>query len=400
MENSSQYDLFLKYVGQTSPEPLGIEVKYADGIYLYGTENKKWIDFISGHAVSNIGHRHPQVLEAIKLQLENFLHITVYGETIQGPQIDLAQFLCSYLPQSLNQVFFVNSGTEATEGAMKLARRVTGRAGFVSAKKSYHGSTMGALSIMGGEYFKQAYRPLLPNTYTIDFNEPESLECINDKIAAVVIEMVQAESGSTCIHENFLKALIARCKKHNVLIICDEIQTGAGRTGLPYAFMHYPFFTPDILLTAKGFGGGLPIGAIVANRDLLKAFTHHPVLGNINTYGGNALCCAAALANLKVIFDPKLLATIARKEQLIREQLKHPLIKEIRGKGLLLSLEFGDAILNKRIIRKCIENGLLTDWYLFSESALRIAPPLIISESEIIEACQIILNSINAFAHE
>jgi acetylornithine/N-succinyldiaminopimelate aminotransferase len=340
------------------------------------------------------------VLQAIQAQLEKYLHITVYGETIQGPQIDLAQFLCSHLPESLNQVFFVNSGTEATEGAMKLAKRVTGRSGFVSSKNSYHGSTMGALSIMGGEYFKQAYRPLLPNTFLLDYNEAQSLELINDQIAAVVIEMVQAESGSTCIEADFLKALVAKCKKHNVLIICDEIQTGAGRTGLPYAFMHYPFFIPDILLTAKGFGGGLPIGAIVAHRHLLNAFTHQPVLGNINTYGGNAICCAAALANLKIIFDTNLLTTVAPKEQLIRQNLQHPSIKTIRGKGLMLSLEFGDATLNKRIIRKCIENGLLTDWYLFSESALRIAPPLTISESEIIEACQIILKSINACVYE
>jgi acetylornithine/succinyldiaminopimelate/putrescine aminotransferase len=389
------YPDFIKYVGQTSEEPLGIEVNFAEGVYLHGPNNKRWIDFISGHAVNNSGHRHPEVIAAIQTQLEKYLHITVYGETIQGPQIELAKYLTSLLPANLNNVFFVNSGTEATEGAMKLARRASGKTKFASCKNSYHGSTIGALSLMGGEYFKQAYRPLLPETYIIEFNNIESLDAIDDKTAAVVIEMIQAESGSTPIEEDFLKALIEKCHQHSVLMICDEIQTGAGRTGKPYAFMHFPYFAPDILLTAKGLGGGVPIGAFVADKKLMQTFTSNPVLGNINTYGGNALCCAAALANLKVIFDKEILSQIAYKEKLIREQLVHPMIKTIRGKGLMLSLEFGDTKLNKAIIRQCIDNGLLTDWYLFSDSALRIAPPLVISESEILEACEIILKSIN-----
>jgi acetylornithine/succinyldiaminopimelate/putrescine aminotransferase len=389
------YPDFIKYIAQTSEEPLGIEVNFAEGIYLQGPNGKKWIDFISGHAVNNSGHRHPAVIQAIQAQLEKYLHITVYGETIQGPLIELAKYLTALLPPSLNNVFYVNSGTEATEGAMKLARRVSGKAKFVSCKNSYHGSTMGALSLMGGEYFKQAYRPLLPETYLIEYNHIESLDAIDDKTAAVVIEMIQAESGSTPIEENFLKALIEKCQQHSVLIICDEIQTGAGRTGKPYAFMHFPYFIPDILLTAKGFGGGVPIGAFIANKKLMHTFTSNPVLGNINTYGGNALSCAAALANLKVILDNGVLSQIDLKEKLIRAQLVHPLIKAIRGKGLMLSLEFGDVKLNKAIIRKCIENGLLTDWYLFSETALRIAPPLIITDNEILESCQIILKSIN-----
>jgi acetylornithine/succinyldiaminopimelate/putrescine aminotransferase len=389
------YPDFIKYIAQTSEEPLGIEVNFAEGIYLHGPDNKRWIDFISGHAVSNAGHRHPEVIAAIQSQLEKYLHITVYGETIQGPQIALAKYLTSQLPANLNNVFYVNSGTEATEGAMKLARRVSNRTKFVSCKNSYHGSTMGALSLMGGEYFKQAYRPLLPETYLIAFNNIESLDVIDDKTAAVVIEMIQAESGSTPIEENFLKALIEKCRQHSVLIICDEIQTGAGRTGKPYAFMHFPYFVPDILLTAKGFGGGVPIGAFVADKKLMQTFTSNPVLGNINTYGGNALCCAAAFANLKIILDDKILLQIEFKEKLIREQLVHPMIKSIRGKGLMLSLEFGDVKLNKAIIRKCIENGLLTDWYLFSDTTLRIAPPLIITETEILESCKIILKSIN-----
>jgi acetylornithine/succinyldiaminopimelate/putrescine aminotransferase len=383
------YPDFIKYIAQTSEEPLGIEVNFAEGIYLQGPNGKKWIDFISGHAVNNSGHRHPAVIQAIQAQ------ITVDGETIQGPLIELAKYLTALLPPSLNNVFYVNSGTEATEGAMKLARRVSGKAKFVSCKNSYHGSTMGALSLMGGEYFKQAYRPLLPETYLIEYNHIESLDAIDDKTAAVVIEMIQAESGSTPIEENFLKALIEKCQQHSVLIICDEIQTGAGRTGKPYAFMHFPYFIPDILLTAKGFGGGVPIGAFIANKKLMHTFTSNPVLGNINTYGGNALSCAAALANLKVILDNGVLSQIDLKEKLIRAQLVHPLIKAIRGKGLMLSLEFGDVKLNKAIIRKCIENGLLTDWYLFSETALRIAPPLIITDNEILESCQIILKSIN-----
>jgi acetylornithine/N-succinyldiaminopimelate aminotransferase len=389
------YSDFIKYIGQTSEEPLGIEVDFADGIYLHGPNNQKWIDFISGHAVSNSGHRHPEVIRAIQVQLEKYLHITVYGETIQGSQIDLAKYLTSHLPPSLNNVFFVSSGTESTEGALKLARRVSGKTKFVSCKNSYHGSTMGALSLMGGEYFKQAYRPLLPETYFIEYNNIESLDAIDDKTAAVVIEMIQAESGSTPIEENFLKALIEKCRLHSVLIICDEIQTGAGRTGKPYAFMHFPYFIPDILLTAKGFGGGIPIGAFIADKKLMHAFTSNPVLGNINSYGGNALCCAAALANLKVVLADEILSKIAQKEKLIRELLVHPKIKAIRGKGLMLSLEFGEVKLNKAIIRKCIENGLLTDWYLFSDTALRIAPPLIISEAEILESCKIILKSIN-----
>ncbi len=389
------YPDFIKYVGQTSETPLGIEVEKAEGIYLYGPHKQRWIDFISGHAVSNAGHRHPKVLAAITKQLEKYIHITVYGETIQSPQIDLAKYLVDLLPPSLNNVFFVNSGTEATEGAMKLARRVSGKTRFVSCKNSYHGSTMGALSLMGSEYFKQAYRPLLPDTAYIEYNDLESLSTINNQTAAVVIEMVQAESGSTPIEAAFLKALITICKNTNTLIICDEIQTGAGRTGKPYAFMHYPFFIPDILLTAKGLGGGLPIGAFIANKTLMHTFTSNPVLGNINTYGGNAVCAAATMANLQVVLDETVLAAIPAKEKLIREKLVHPKIKAIRGKGLMLSLEFGEENLNKRIIRKCIDNGVLTDWYLFSETSLRIAPPLVITDAEIIEACDIILKSIN-----
>jgi acetylornithine/succinyldiaminopimelate/putrescine aminotransferase len=389
------YQDFIKYVGQTGPEPLGIEVQAAEGIYLYGTDSKQWIDFISGHAVSNAGHRHPEIIKAIEFQLKKYLHITVYGETVQQPQIDLAKFLTSFLPSPLNQVFYVNSGTEAIEGALKLARRAMGKPKLVSCKNSYHGSTIGALSLMGGEYYKQAYRPLLPETYHMTFNNIESLSIIDDHTAAVVIEMVQAESGTQVIEETFLKALIATCKAHAVMIIVDEIQTGAGRTGKPYAFMHFDYFVPDILLTAKGLGGGLPIGAIVANKSLLEKFTHDPVLGNINTYGGNALCCAAALANLKVLFDEQILKTIPSKELLIRKCLQHPKIANINGKGLMLSLEFQNTDFNKSVIRQCIDDGLLTDWYLFSDTCLRIAPPLIISEQEIEEACKIIINAIN-----
>jgi acetylornithine/N-succinyldiaminopimelate aminotransferase len=390
----SNRQLFLNHVAQVSPKPMDLEIVKAQGVYLHDIQGKSYIDFISGISVSNVGHCHPHVVKAIQQQAETYMHLMVYGEYVQAPQIMLAKALTDLLPKHLNSVFYTNSGTEATEGALKLAKRVTGRTEIVSFKDAYHGSSHGSLSVMGNETFKQAFRPLLPDVKILDYNSIESLaENITNKTACVILEPVQSETGYTVATNAFLKALRERCTETGTLLILDEIQNGFGRSGTFFAF-EQTGITPDILLLAKGMGGGLPIGCFISSRELLNEFTHSPVLGNINTFGGNAVCCAASLACLQTIQNENVLAGIEQKSALIRSLLVHPAIKQIKGKGLMLSLDFGDVDLNMKIIETCVENGLIVDWFLFNAHSMRIAPPLVITEDEIRKACEIILKAV------
>lgn len=391
----SNRQLFLNHVAQVSPKPMDLEIVRALGVNLFDVNNKSYIDFISGISVSNVGHCHPNVVKAIQKQSETFMHLMVYGEYVQSPQIRLAKAITDLLPKNLNSVFYTNSGTEATEGALKLAKRVTGKTEIICFKDSYHGSTHGSLSVMGNEEFKQAFRPLLPDVKIIEYNSIEEVqEHITNKTAAVILEPVQSETGYTVASNEFLNAIRIKCTEHKVLLIFDEIQNGFGRSGTFFAFEQTNVI-PDILLLAKGMGGGLPIGCFVSSKELLNEFTYNPVLGNINTFGGNAVCCAASLACLQTILSENLMKDVNRKSNFIRSLLVHPAIKQIKGKGLMLSLDFMDAELNLKIIETCVKNGLIVDWFLFNSHSMRIAPPLIITDEEIKTACEIIINSIN-----
>jgi len=390
----SNRELFLKHVAQTSPKPMDLEIVKAKGVYLYDTHDKAYMDFISGISVSNVGHCHPKVVKAIQDQAATYMHLMVYGEYVQSPQIKLAKALTDLLPQNLNSVFYTNSGTEATEGALKLAKRVTGRTEIICFKNSYHGSTHGALSVMGNEEFKQAFRPLLPDVKILSYNSVEEVEQqISEKTACVILEPIQSETGYTVASKEFLKAIEANCKKHGALFILDEIQNGFGRSGTFFAFEHYGI-VPDVLLLAKGMGGGMPIGCFISDQGLMNEFTYDPVLGNINTFGGNAVCCASSLACLQVIREENLLENVEAKSNLIKSLLKHPAIKTIKGKGLMLSIDFGDTDLNFKIIEHCVSKGLIVDWFLFNSHSMRLAPPLIITAEEIKKACAIILEAI------
>lgn len=385
--------LFFNHLAQTSTTPLALEIEKAEGVYLFDTSGKKYMDLISGISVSNVGHRHPKVLAAIQQQLDRYMHLMVYGEYIQSPQVKLAELLTKHLSENLNSVYFVNSGSEAIEGAMKLAKRFTGRAEIVSFKNAYHGSTQGSLSIMGNEEFKSAFRPLLPDTRQINYNNSDDLKYITHKTAAVVVETIQGEAGAVVPKNNFLKQLRERCTETGTLLIADEIQCGFGRTGKLFAFEHFDFI-PDILCLAKGMGGGMPIGAFISSKEIMNSLTHNPILGHITTFGGHPVSCAASEATLKIILEEGLIEQIGAKEQLFRELLKHPKIKAVHGKGLLLSVEFESYEQNKIIIDKCIERGVITDWFLFNAHSMRIAPPLTITENEIKNACGIILQSV------
>lgn len=383
--------LFLQHVAQTSPAPLGLEIVRAEGIHLYDPDGKEYIDLIGGISVCNTGHRHPRVVEAIKDQADRYLHLLVYGELIQSPQVQYATLLAANLPASLNSIYFTNSGTEATEGAMKLAKRVTGRTGMVAFKQSYHGSTQGALSIMGDEYWRNAYRPLLPGVVHEDYNSFKALDSIAGQTACVIAETVQAERGVYKPEKDWLKALRKRCDDHGALLVLDEIQVGFGRTGTLWGFQQYGV-VPDVLLLGKALGGGMPMGAFVAARELMWTLTGDPVLGHITTFGGHPVCCAAGLASLRVLLEEDWIGQVARKEALFHQLLKHPSIRAVRSSGLLMAIEFESFEKNKQVIDACIEKGLLTDWYLFAPQCLRIAPPLIISEEQIRKACAIILS--------
>lgn len=386
--------LFLSHVAQTSPTPLMLEIVKADGVYMFDTKGNKILDLISGIGVSNIGHRHPSVLKAIHDQTEKYLHLMVYGEFIQSPQVELAKALSDTLPENLNSVYFVNSGSEAVEGAMKLAKRHTGRQEIVAFKNAYHGSTHGSLSLNGNEDIKRNYRPLLPGIKHLEFGNPDQLQEINSKTAAVIIETVQGEAGVKVTDKSYFQSLAARCQEMGVLLIADEIQCGFGRTGTFWAFEQFGFI-PDILVAAKGMGGGLPIGAFISSSDILSVLTNNPILGHITTFGGHPLSCAASLATLRVIQEESLLEQVKEKENLFRSLLKHPKIKNIRSQGLMMAVDFGSFEILKPIIDRGIEAGILTDWFLFENKSMRIAPPLTITETEIREACRIILSVID-----
>jgi acetylornithine/N-succinyldiaminopimelate aminotransferase len=385
--------LFLRHVAQTSPNPLGLEIASAEGMHLYDTSGMAYLDLIGGISVCNTGHRHPRVVQAIKDQADKYLHLLVYGELIQSPQVQYATLLASHLPPSLNSIYFTNSGAEATEGAMKLAKRVTGRTGIVAFNQSYHGSTQGALSIMGDEYWRNAYRPLLPGILHADYNTAAALDLITTSTACVIAETVQAERGVYTPDKEWLQQLRQRCDQKGVLLVFDEIQAGFGRTGTLWGFERYGV-VPDILLLGKALGGGLPMGAFIADEPVMRALTGDPVLGHITTFGGHPLCCAAGLASFQVLLEGDWIGQVARKEQLFHSLLVHPAIRAVRSCGLLIAVEFGSFDQNKQVIDQCIAGGLLTDWYLFAPQCMRIAPPLIITEEQIAKACSIILAAI------
>ena len=389
----TQRQLFFQHLAQTSEAPLALEIEKAEGIYLFDKNGKSYIDLISGISVSNTGHRHPKVVAAIKKQLDNYMHLMVYGEYIQTPQVRLATMLSEILPESLNSTYFVNSGSEATEGALKLAKRYTGRGEIIAFKNAYHGSTHGSLSVMGNEYFKQAFRPLLPDIRFIEYNNQNDLNIISKKTACVIAESVQGEAGVIVPDIAYMKALREKCSDNGALLILDEVQTGLGRTGKMFGFENYEI-VPDIITLAKGFGGGMPLGAFVSSKKIMDSLSNNPVLGHITTFGGHPVSCAAAIANIEVIKKEKLIEQVAKKENLFHKHLAHSSVKSIRSKGLLIAVEFADEKTNMEVIKKCIEKGVITDWFLFSSNCMRIAPPLIISNDEIKKACEIILSCI------
>lgn len=389
--------LFLENIAQTSDFPLALEIEKAEGIYLYA-QDKKYIDFISGIGVSNVGHRHPKVTEAIKNQVDSYLHLMVYGEYVQSPQVKLANALAKTLENfktkdgyALDNVYFTNSGAEAVEGAMKLAKRYTGRTEIIACEKAYHGSTQGALSL-GEETFKRNFRPLLPHIKKIKRNIPETLDIISEQTAAVIYEPIGGECGAIPSDAEFIQLLFEKCKQTNTLLIFDEIQSGFGRTGTFWAFENYNII-PDILLCAKGMGGGMPIGAFIAPNQLMSVFKENPILGHITTFGGHPVSCAASLACLHVIYDENLLPSINEKEALIRSLLGN-YFEEIRGKGLMLAAKMDNFSVLKATIDRAIENGIITDWFLYCDDSMRIAPPLTITFEEIELACNKIIASL------
>ena len=395
----NQRQLFLNYVAQTSDMPLALEPVSAKGVYITDAQDKKYIDLISGISVSNLGHSHPKIVAAVKEQAEKYMHLMVYGEFIKAPQVKLAQLLTEHLPKNLEAVYFTNSGTEATEGALKLAKRYTGRTEIIHFKNSYHGSTAGSLSVIGDESFKSNYRPLPPDTRMLEYGNFEQLDKISEKTAAVIIDPVQAESGITVPPKGYLKALETKCKSVGALFILDEIQTGAGRTGSLFR-LQTENLTPDILLLAKGFGGGMPLGAFISSREKFAFFHHNPILGHITTFGGHPVSCAAALASLEILLETDIISQVEAKGQLFENLLKHAAIKKTSRAGLMMAIHFESFGFNKKVIDYCIQDGLITDWFLFASNCLRIGPPLIIENHQIEEACAIILKNIERVIRE
>lgn len=379
----SQRNLFLQYIGQTSEMPLSLEIERAEGIYLYDRFGKKYIDLVSGVSVSNVGHCHPKVVEAVKKQAETYMHLMVYGEYVQEPQVKFAKKIIEVLKTNLESVYFVNSGSEAIEGALKLAKRYTGRQEIVACKKAYHGSTHGALSIYGGEELKKAVKPLLPKVKFMEFNALKDLDLLSEETACVVVEVIQGEAGIIAANPEFLKALRKKCDELGILLIFDEIQTGFGRTGKLFSFQHYNIL-PDILCVAKAMGGGMPIGAFIAPKKIMTTLTHNPALGHITTFGGHPVSCAAGLAALNVLIGENLIDEANEKGKYIVQKIeKHPCIDHIRGKGLFLAVELTPRYSVDKLKNKCLENGLVFDPFLFDDKAFRIAPPLTITFEEI-----------------
>lgn len=391
----SNKELFQKHVGQTSAYPMEVEIEKADNIYLYSPNGKKYLDLISGIAVSSLGHGHPKIVQAVQKQASEHMHVMVYGEFVQNPQVELAKELSDTLPDPLDNVFFVNSGSEAIEGAMKLAKRYTGRHEIVACNNSYHGSTQGALSLGSHESLKQAFMPLIPGIQHIDFGEEKELVKISERTAAVIIETVQGEAGIRITSKSYFKKLRERCDETGTLLVLDEIQTGFGRTGKFWGFEHYDII-PDIITSAKGMGGGMPIGAFISSREIMSVLQTDPVLGHITTFGGHPVSCAASVATLKELRETNVFEQAEEKGNLFKEYLNHPEIKQTRHLGLMMAIEFDSFDRVSKIIHNSLDLGLITDWFLFCDNAIRIAPPLIISKAQIKEACDILLKAIDA----
>ncbi len=385
---------FFKYQAQTTPHPLAMEISHAEGSYIYDTNNKAYLDFVAGVSACSLGHRHPKVVSAIKSQLDKYMHVMVYGEYILEPAVQLSKYLAKYLPNSLQKTYLTNSGTEAIEGALKLAKIATGRSEIIASNKAYHGNTMGAMSVMGYEERKQPFRPLIPGTRFIEFNNEFELKQITKKTAAVILETIQGGAGFILPKNDYLKKVRKRCKEVGALLILDEIQPGIGRTGKLFGFENFNC-VPDILVLGKGLGGGMPIGAFVASNELMDLLSDNPKLGHITTFGGNPVIAAAALATLKEITETNLIGQTLEKEKIIRDHLKHPLIIEIRGKGLMLAAFTPSIDITRQVILKSQDKGLILFWLLFEPYAIRITPPLTISNEELIKGCDIILEVLN-----
>lgn len=380
-------NLFLRHLAQTSPAPLMTEIVRAEGMYLHTADGNRIMDLISGIGVSSLGHGHPAVVKAVTDQVMRYMHTMVYGEFVLSPQVLLAKSLTDNLPEELDSVYFVNSGAEAVEGALKLAKKTTGRYEIVACSNAYHGSTHGAMSLMSSEIYTAPFRPLLPQVHFIDYNDPRQLNRINEKTAAVIMETVQAESGIHRPTDQYLKKVQERCRETGALLILDEIQCAFGRTGHLFAFEEYGV-VPDILLLAKGMGGGMPIGAFVSSHTHMRSLANNPALGHITTFGGHPVNCAAALATIQTIHSEELLRSIPAKIESFRQLLPHPAIKEIRESGLWFALDLGDSDFLQKVVRKALDQGILIDWFLFNDHSLRLAPPLIITQDEISDACK------------
>lgn len=385
---------FYKYQAQTSPHPLGMEVSHAIGSYIYDTKGKKYLDFVAGVSACTLGHQHPRVKQAMIDQMDKYAHVMVYGEYAQDPAVEFCKLLAEHMPPQLNKTYLVNSGTEATEGALKLARRVTGRSQLISCFNAYHGNTMGSMSVMGFEERKQAFRPLIPDVDFITFNNEEDLLKITHKTAGIILETIQGGAGFIQPHNDFLKKVRQRCDEVGAMMILDEIQPGFGRTGKLFGFMNYDI-VPDIVVMGKGMGGGMPVGAFTANEKHMDLLSHNPKLGHITTFGGHPVIAAASLATLKELVETDLMPQCLEKEQLFRKLLVHPLIKEIRGEGLMLAAMTESPDITNKVIFKCQDKGLILFWLLFEGNAIRITPPLTITNEEIEEGCGIIIEAMN-----
>jgi acetylornithine/succinyldiaminopimelate/putrescine aminotransferase len=389
----SNREIFFKHVAQTSSAPIGLEIARAEGVFQYDTAGKQYIDLIAGFSVANIGHSHPKVIEAVKEQAERYMHLIVYGEFIEAPQTAYAHLLVDHLPVPLDCVYFTNSGAEATEGAMKLAKRVNGRSKIIAFNNSYHGSTQGALSVMGDEYYRNAFRPLLPGIIHAEYNSCEVFDLFDENTSCVILETVQAESGITVPDKSWMQQLRSECSKNGALLILDEIQAGFGRTGSLWAFEQFDI-VPDILLLGKALGGGMPLGAFISSKALMQQLSFNPVLGHITTFGGHPVSCAAGKAAFEVLLNEHYIETVKDKESILLTQLTHPAIQRLNHFGLWASLQFSTAEIAQNIIHKCVEKGCITDWFLFAPDCLRIAPPLPITKEELIKACKTIIESI------
>lgn len=381
--------IFLNHIGQTSPNPLTLEIVRASNSKLYDINDREYIDLIGGISVCNIGHGNKKVIDAIKKQADNFMHVMVNGELVLSPQTAYAKLLTDHLPSSLNSVFFTTSGTEATEGAMKLAKRFTNRTQIAAFKNSYHGSTQGSLSIIGDEYWRNAFRPLLPDILHLDYNNFKSLESITTQTACVIAETIQAEAGVIVPDKKWMQALREKCTDTKTLLVLDEIQCGFGRNGTLWAFEQFDII-PDILLLGKALGGGMPLGAFIAEKKIMDSFTNNPVLGHINTFGGHPVCCAAGNAAMEFLLEENIIKDVFEKEKLFLKYLHHSKIENIKSRGLMFALEFDNFDQNKKVIDALIEKGVFTDWFLFASQCLRIVPPLTISKDDIQKACKII----------